>query len=173
MVPVDAILETSRLRLAPHELADFGDIAALWSDPAVVRLLGGVPSSEEDSWARLLRYAGNWKLFGYGFWAVREAATGDYVGDIGYLNARRTGVSGFDGDPEIGWAINVRHHGKGYASETVGAVLGWGAPRFRRTVAMISPDNTASLAVARRNGFGHFADSIYKNDPTTLWEYRF
>lgn len=169
----EQVFETLRLTLAPHGIADFPALAALWGDPEVVAFIGGQAATEEEAWARLLRYRGTWALFGHGFWAVRERASGDYVGDVGYLEARRTGVTGFDGDPEIGWSLNVRHHGKGYATEAVQAVLGWGARRFGRCVAMIDPGNEPSLAVARRCGFHHFADSRYKDAPTTLWEHRF
>jgi RimJ/RimL family protein N-acetyltransferase len=166
-------LVTDRLVMAPHSIADFDDLAAMWADPAVVRLLGGVPSNAEESWARLLRYAGNWALLGHGFWCVRHRNGGAYVGDVGFLEARRTGVEGFAGDPEIGWSLVTAARGQGYASEAVGAALGWGAGRFSRTVAMINPDNSASEAVARRCGFRHFAVSHYKDAPTGLWDYRF
>ncbi|KAB7647845.1 GNAT family N-acetyltransferase [Polymorphobacter fuscus] len=169
----DRILTTPRLTMAPHRVADFGDLCALWGDARVVRLLGGVPSNAEESWARLLRYAGNWALLGHGFWCVRRRDTGAYVGDIGYLEARRTGVDGFDGDPEIGWGLTVAAQGQGFASEAVAAALAWGNGRFARTVAMINPENAASQAVARRCGFRHFADGRYKDAPTGLWEYRF
>jgi RimJ/RimL family protein N-acetyltransferase len=168
-----ATLVTDRLVMAPHTTADFDELAAMWADPAVVRLLGGVPSNEEDSWARLLRYAGNWALLGHGFWCVRRRDSGAYVGDVGFLEARRSGVKGFADDPEIGWSLVVTAHGQGFASEAVGAALGWGSARFVRTVAMINPLNTASEAVARRCGFRQFAVSRYKDAPTGLWEYRF
>lgn len=169
----DRILTTDRLTMTPHGIADFADIAALWADPVVVRLLGGVPHNAEDSWARLLRYAGTWALRDYGMWAVRGRDTGTYVGCVGFLDARREGVEGFDGDPEIGWTLNVAAHGQGFASEAVRAALAWGAGRFSRTVAMINPLNTASESVARRCGFHWFAAATYKDAPTGLWEYRF
>jgi RimJ/RimL family protein N-acetyltransferase len=165
-------LLTERLVMVPHGLADFADMAAMWADPAVVRLLGGVPASEEDSWARLQRYAGGWALLDYGFWAVRRRDTGAYVGDVGYLDGRRTGVAGFDGDPEIGWSLAVAAQGQGFAGEAVAAALAWGTGRFARTVAMINPENSASEAVARRAGFRVFADGRYKDAPTRLWDYR-
>lgn len=167
------LIRTARLDMAPHGLSDFTDQAALWADPAVVRYIGGVPSTAEDAWARLLRVAGSWSLLGYGMWAVRDRATGAYLGDVGFLQARRTGVEGFNGDPEIGWSLNTFAHGKGYASEAVAAALGWGAGRFKRTVAMIHPENTASEAVAIRAGFQHFADATYKDAPAHLWEFHF
>ena len=170
-------INTPRLSMAPHAHVDFPDLAAMWADPAVVRFLGGVPNSEEDSWARLLRYAGCWSVMGFGFWAVRDRATGAYLGDIGFLEGRRSGVDGFAGDPEIGWSLNVWAQGKGYGSEAVRAAQAWGARHFagrhRRTVAMIHPDNLASTALAARCGFRHYAVARYRDAPTGLWEYRF
>ena len=159
--------------MAPHGIADFPDLMALWADPAVVRLLGGVPANEEDSWARLLRYAGNWTLRGYGIWSVRRRDTGAYVGCVGFLDARRQGIDGFGDDPEIGWTLNVTAQGYGFASEAVMAALNWGTGRFKRTVAMINPQNRPSEAVARRCGFEWFAAASYKEAPTGLWQYRF
>ena len=73
MIPV---LETERLRLRGHTLADFEPLAAMWADPAVVRFISGKPASREESWARLARYLGHWALLGYGFWAIEEKARG-------------------------------------------------------------------------------------------------
>lgn len=173
----DRMISTDRLTMKPHVMADFGDVAAMWADPQVVRFLGGAAFSEEDSWGRLLRYAGSWALLGYGFWAVRRRDTGGYIGDIGFLEGRRTGVEGMRGDPEIGWSLTSAAQGQGFATEAVLAALAWGGGhfdgRFRRTVAMINPDNAASVAVAARCGFRHFAVARYKDAPTGLWERRF
>lgn len=166
------IITTARLVMAPHGRADFADVAAMWSDERVVRFLGGVAFSEEESWARLLRYAGSWSLLGYGFWAVRRRDNGAFVGDVGFLEGRRTGVEGFHGDPEIGWTLKICEHGQGFATEATRAALDWGSGRFRRTVAMINPDNAASVAVAARNGFRHFSWARYKDAPIGLWEHR-
>jgi RimJ/RimL family protein N-acetyltransferase len=165
-------LTTQRLVLQPHRIGDFAEMKAMWADPAVVRFLGGVPSSDEDSWARLLRYAGSWALLEYGFWAVRQQDGGGYVGDVGFLDGHRTGVPGFEGDPEIGWSLVTAARGQGFATEALQAALGWGRGRFRRCVAMIHPDNAASVAVAVRCGFRHFRVARYKDAPIGLWEYR-
>ena len=73
--------ETERLILSAHGLEDFDDVARLWAEPDVTRFIGGRPSTAEESWARLLRYAGAWALLGYGFWAFRDKATGAYLGE--------------------------------------------------------------------------------------------
>jgi len=171
----DRTLATDRLVMTPHARGDFADLAALWADQRVVRFIGGQPSSEEESWARLLRYAGCWALMGFGFWAVRDRASGIFLGDVGFLEERRAGLDGFGGDPEIGWCLTPAAQGQGFAAEAVRAALVWGAAHFgtqhRRTVAMIHPDNAASVTVAARCGFRHYAVARYKDEPTGLWEY--
>jgi RimJ/RimL family protein N-acetyltransferase len=172
-MPVDPTLHTDRLVLAPHGLADFDDLSVLWADPQVTRFLGGHPASEEESWARLMRYAGSWALLGYGFWAIRRRSDGQYLGNAGYLDGRRSGVGSFGGDPEIGWSLAIAAQGQGYAGEAVAAALRWGRGRFRRAVAMIHADNAASTKVAARAGFNKFAHARYKDEPMGLWEHRF
>ncbi len=58
------ILESERLKLRGHGLDDFIHSAAMWADPEVTRYIGGKPLTEEESWARLLRYVGHWSLLG-------------------------------------------------------------------------------------------------------------
>ncbi|WP_188762996.1 GNAT family N-acetyltransferase [Sandarakinorhabdus glacialis] len=169
----DRTLTTPRLTMEPHGLDDFGDIAAMWADPQVTRFIGGAPHSAEESWSRLLRLAGCWDLLGFGSWAVRITDNGTFIGSIGFLDAHRSGVDGFGGNPEIGWALVPAAQGQGFASEAVAAALGWGDGRFGRTVAMIDPGNTGSVAVAARCGFRYFADARYKDAPTGLWEFRY
>jgi len=53
-------IETARLLLRPHTVDDFLDYVTMWSDEAVVRFIGGVPSTREQTWARMLRVAGMW-----------------------------------------------------------------------------------------------------------------
>ncbi len=168
----DRILTTDRLSLAPHIVDDFAEFSAMWSEPQIVRYFGVGPFCEEDNWQRLMRYAGNWALLGYGFWAVRCRDTGLFLGDVGFFDGHRTGVAGFDGDPEIGWSFAAAAQRRGFASEAVAAALAWGAGRFKRAVAMIHPDNSPSLAVATRCGFAPFALAEYKDAPVELWEYR-
>jgi RimJ/RimL family protein N-acetyltransferase len=70
------LLTTSRLTLRPHTRDDFLESYAMWSDPEVIRYIGGKPFTREEVWARLLRYAGHWAMLGYGYWVVREKESG-------------------------------------------------------------------------------------------------
>ena len=165
-------LRTARLTLAAHAPEDFDDVLAMWSDPEVVRYMGGAPSTPDAVWDRLLRYAGLWGLFGFGFWRVRETTGGRYVGDVGLMEMRRQIDPAFFGTPEAGWSLMTWAHGLGYAREAAEAVMSW-ADRtlsYERTVCMIHPDNAPSLRLAARLGFEAYAEARYKDRPVVLLE---
>ena len=150
------VIETTRLRLRRHRVEDFGACTAMWADPVVTRFIGGQPASEHQVWERLLKYAGLWSLLGFGYWALEERGSGRYVGELGFAEFMREIDPPIQGTPELGWALVTAAHGRGYATEAVGAALAWGEQRFgadSRTVCMISPDNLASIRVATKCGF--------------------
>ena len=165
-------IETERLTLRRHALDDFADIAALWGDPDVVKYITGEPLSEEDVWGKMMRMVGHWSLLGFGYWVVRERATGRFVGEVGFGDFKRRLSPAFDGAPEAGWALATWCHGKGYAAEAVRAALAWGDDHFSkaRMVCMISPENAPSLRLAEAVGFREYARSTYKGAATTLLE---
>lgn len=167
MIPV---LETERLRLRGHALADFEPAAAMWAEPAVVRFISGKPSTREESWARLLRYPGHWALLGYGFWAVEEKASGRFIGEGGFANFEREIEPRIDA-PEQGWVFASAAHGKGYASEALAAMLAWGDAHFGRRdfIAMIAPENAPSIKLAEKHGYREFTRTTYKGEPSVLF----
>ncbi|MEQ1707669.1 MAG: GNAT family N-acetyltransferase [Terricaulis sp.] len=164
------IIETERLRLRGHVLGDFEDFAAMWADEAVTRYIGGKPSTREEAWARLLRYPGHWVLLGYGYWLIEEKTSGRFVGEGGFGNFKREIEPPLDA-PEQGWALAPWAHGKGYASEAVGAMLAWGEAHFGRTdfVCMISPENAPSLRLAEKFGYREYGRADYKGAPSILF----
>ena len=83
---------------------------AMWSDPAVTRYIGGKTFSREEVWERLLRYAGTWTMFGYGFWVIREKVSGDFVGEVGFHSLHRNIVPPFGDRPELGFAPQFCAH---------------------------------------------------------------
>jgi RimJ/RimL family protein N-acetyltransferase len=165
-------IETERLILRGQTAQDFPAFAQMWADPVVTRFIGGVPLSEEESWAKFMRIAGHWTLLGFGFWGIFEKATGARIGEAGILDVKREIVPSFHGTPELGWGLLPAVHGKGYATEAVRAVISWAENRFGkvRMVCIIDPDNTASLRVAHAVGFREYARTTYKGDPTVLLE---
>jgi RimJ/RimL family protein N-acetyltransferase len=164
------MIETPRLILRGHRAADLGDTLSLWSDPDVVRHIGGRPSTREDVWARLLRYLGHWAVAGYGFWNLRERATDRFVGEVGLADFHRDLAFSFDGAPETGWALAPWSHGQGYATEAMTAILAWSAAAHPRTVCIINPGNLASLRVATKLGYRELGRADYKASEIIILE---
>jgi RimJ/RimL family protein N-acetyltransferase len=163
-------LETERLRLRAHRKTDFEALSKMWADPVVVRHIGGRPSTAEETWGRLLRYAGLWTLLGFGYWAVEERATSRFVGDVGLADFHRDMTPPLGDAPEAGWVLAPWAHGKGYATEALRAVLAWadGELARRTTVCIIDPDNLASLRVATKCGYAEFARGQLKGSPVNV-----
>jgi RimJ/RimL family protein N-acetyltransferase len=161
MVPT---LETERLVLRAHRLEDFPDLAALWSDPVVTRFISGIPQTPEESWSRLLRYAGHWLLLGFGYWAVEEKATRTFLGEVGFADMKRTIEPPLGTTPEAGWVFASSAHGKGFALEAVQAIHAWGANHFQAptSACIIHPENESSIRLAVKIGYREAARSFYK-----------
>lgn len=166
------VIVTERLTLKASELSDFDDSVAMWSDPIVTQFVGARPSTPEESWARLLRSRGLWPLLGFGYWAVRETATGRYVGEVGFADFHREIEPTFFGQPEMGWVLAAWSHGQGFGTEAVTAGLAWidQALAPPRVPCIIDPGNAASLALARKTGFKVVTHTAYKDAPIMLLE---
>jgi RimJ/RimL family protein N-acetyltransferase len=158
-------LETARLRLRPHRLDDFEAYAAMWTEPAVVRFIGGVPFSREASWSRFLRQIGLWYHLGFGFFAIEDKATGAWAGECGFHDLRRATTPSIEGTMECGWALITAMQGRGIAEEAMRAALAWSAAHGTsdRLTAIIDPDNPASLRLADKLGFTEFARGAYND----------
>ena len=164
------VLETDRLRLRGHRADDFGDSAAMWADPEVVRYITGEPSTESASWDRLLRYVGHWPVVGYGYWVVEAKDDGRFVGEVGFADYKRDIKPSLEGMPEAGWVLKTTEHGKGYASEAVRRIVDW-ADTFLdsdRTACIFDPANAASIWAAAKVGYEKHAMADSNGKPTLM-----
>ncbi len=166
------VITTERLTLRGHRLDDFRSCAAMWSDPNVTRFIGGNPSTEQQTWLRLLQYAGHWRLMGFGYWAIEEKGSGAFVGEIGFADFKRDISTLMRTAPEVGWALAPRFHGRGLATEALDAILGWSDrhARWPRTVCLISPDNLQSIKMATKCGYHEFERGLFNERPMLFFE---
>jgi RimJ/RimL family protein N-acetyltransferase len=162
-------LETERLILRGFRREDFASVYELWSDPRTVRLMGMKPMTEEDCWAKFLRTFGAWEVNGFGFWAAEEKSSGRFIGELGFLNAKRAIAPPLP-VPEMGWSFSSSVHGRGYATEAVAAAIPWGEEHFGRVrfSAIIGHENEPSLKLAHKFGFKEVTRTIYKEHPTIV-----
>jgi RimJ/RimL family protein N-acetyltransferase len=143
------ILETARLTLRELVPDDLDFLASMMADPEVSHHYDRRFSREAaDEWLhrQLERYASD----GHGLWLAVEKATGTPVGQVGLMmqtveNRRR---------PEIGWLLDRKQWGKGYATEAGAAVrdLAFSRWKYPEVISLIRPANTASQQVAERLG---------------------
>lgn len=167
MVPT---LHTERLVLRAHEADDLDACAAMWGDEEVARFIGGSPSTRQETWFRMLRYAGMWTLLGFGYWAITDRTSGVFLGEAGFADFER-GVPELAGVPEVGWALAPHAWGRGIATEAVEAVLAWSdttleAPEVR---CIIDASNDASIGVAAKCGFAHVGTAELGASPIGLY----
>jgi RimJ/RimL family protein N-acetyltransferase len=168
------LVETERLILRDHRLADFEAYAAMWSNPDVYRFIGGKARSREESWIRFLRHAGMWHHLGFGFWAIEDRTSGRMVGEAGFHELKREMTPSLEGTLETGWSLLPEMHGKGLASEAVAAMLVWAAANQpgRPVTCFIDPGNTASIRVAAKNGFVERCRAEYGGEPVIVFDHR-
>jgi len=168
------VIETARLRLRGYRAADFSATAAMWSDPIVNRYTTGKPLAPEEAWAKTLRNAGLWAVLGYGYWAIEEKASGDFVGEAGFADFHRDIAPSIVGIPELGYVLCSRAHGQGYAIEAVTAAIDWIDRQLHpeRTVCLIHDGNAASIRLAEKCGYREFHRTQYKGNNLVMLERR-
>jgi RimJ/RimL family protein N-acetyltransferase len=98
------VLTTERLALRGFRESDLDTVAAMESDPEVVRFLGtgaeaGRPRSRAESWTTMALMMGQWALKGYGSFAVEHGGTGAVIGRAGLLH-----LAGWP-EPELAFAF--------------------------------------------------------------------
>ncbi len=144
--PAGPILETERLLLRVPQADDFERFAEMLAHPSSLHI--GGPLLRHEAWRRFLQMPGAWVLQGFAMFSVVEKSSGRWMGQAGPWQP--------DGWPgtEVGYSFHPDARGKGYATEACAAamdyafdVLGWD-----EVIHSISPENTASQAVAKRLG---------------------
>jgi RimJ/RimL family protein N-acetyltransferase len=144
-------LHTGRLVVRPLRPDDVPTVVAYRNDPAVARHQDwDLPFSAADG-ERLARFVATapWPLYGDWYQLVVEH-DGVVVGDIGVGRTAR----GLQAD--LGYTLAGHAQGRGFATETVGAVVDLlFAEGVHRVHATLDPDNVASARLLERLGFRH------------------
>jgi len=161
---------TKRLILVPHGLDDVDDCARMWADPAVVRMIRDTPFSYQETWSRILRYAGHWSLLGYGYWVIRNRENGRFHGELGFARTYRTLPGEAAGLPEVGCTLERTSWGRSIGQEATLAVLRWmdDVACIRDTAAITDERNHAALAVLTTNGYRHCDQMDFEGKPFSV-----
>lgn len=140
-------IETERLILRPPVAADFDAYARTMADPEAARFIGG-EQTRAKAWRSFLTAAGAWAIQGFSTFSVIEKASGQWIGRLGPWHP-----VDWPGT-EVGWTLNRRVWGKGYAYEGAVAAIDWSFEHlgWHEVIHPIHPQNQSSLTLARRLG---------------------
>jgi RimJ/RimL family protein N-acetyltransferase len=150
---VQVFLETERLVLRRFTEADVDNLVELDSDPDVMRYInGGRPTPREEIENDFLpAFLDYYRRFtGYGFWAVIEKSTGDFLGWFHF----RPKPDGSPDEPELGYRLRKSAWGKGYGTEGSRALIRKGFTELgvRRVYAQAMVVNLGSSRVMEKAG---------------------
>jgi RimJ/RimL family protein N-acetyltransferase len=155
-------IETERLVLRPHRMADLDDLTVFHGDADVVRFVPwpvrGRAATAEALQVKLTQT----ELVTHGQWlvlAVEVRETGTVIGEVLLKWAS-------DRQGEVGFAFARSHHGEGYAAEAARAMLslGFDGLGFHRITAVVIDGNEASVRLLGRLGFrqeARFVDGVH------------
>ena len=159
-------LQTGRLRLRPFDDADEKDLFALQSNADILRYWDAPP------WSEPVRA----KAFITACRQMAEAGTGarlavDRVSDgvfIGWCSLKRWNPD--YRSASLGYCFDDAAWGHGYATEAARAWIEWGFDHLDvpYLTANIHPENTASLAVARRLGMEALREDVFHEMPSIV-----
>ncbi|MBR3493980.1 MAG: GNAT family N-acetyltransferase [Clostridia bacterium] len=143
------ILETERLVLREYVQEDYPALYALLSDPETMRYYPK-PYDEAGTQRWLDWSFENYRLYGFGLWAVVRKDTGEWIGDCGIT------LQKIDGEtlPEVGYHIRKDCWRQGYAKEAARAVRDWAFTHtdYPCLYSYMNAENEPSRATARANG---------------------
>ena len=157
-----SVLETPRLALREIVPADAAALLRLYREPSVSRYLGPPPPSEADELANIHQHrADYYQARGFGLWAVvLRAEPHVLIGRCGLLVSTIADRV----ETELSWVIAPAHQGLGLATEAAAGVRDHARNTLgeHRLVAVIAPDNAASIRVAEKLAMTPAGDVEYK-----------
>jgi RimJ/RimL family protein N-acetyltransferase len=166
-------LETERLVLRVPADSDVDPWTEMYAQPEVQRFLAARPRERVAAFIGEARdrHAAD----GFGILAAVRKEDGRVVGRAGMLvwddrtwTPTTLRDAGAHGEVELGWALHPDAWGRGYATEASAACRDYVLEHIRpRVVALIDPENSRSIAVARRLGLVHERDVLRGGSKTT------
>jgi RimJ/RimL family protein N-acetyltransferase len=151
-------LLSARLLLRPFAPQDLDNVADLSGNAEKMKYIGP-PLSRHQAKEALDWKIREWNRLGYGWFAVFEKQTRQFIGEVGIqafeYDARAR-------DVELAFIIKKQWQGRGYCTEAARAVLTFGFDRKQldKIVSIATPDNLPSQKTLARLGF-RFIDRRY------------
>lgn len=156
---------TERLEHRAMTPADAAAFFALNSNPDVMRYTcEPMLQSIEDAREAIVRYP-DFDRVGYGRWACVLRSTREMIGFCGLKHLPELD------ETDVGFRFFPEHWGQGLATEACGACLNFGFETLRlaRIIALVRPENGASIRVLEKCGMRPDGDVVYDG----VWALRY
>lgn len=151
------ISETNRCRIREMGPEDLNDLYDLYADSRVTQYTEALFADREQERHYIEDYIENiYKYFGFGTWLIHRKEDGVLIGRAGF-NYR----PGFD-EAELGFVIGYPYWRNGYAYEVCSHLLQLGKKvfEFEKIQALADKENTASICLLEKLGFGYAEDVV-------------
>jgi RimJ/RimL family protein N-acetyltransferase len=157
-------LKTDRLILRPLNIEDLDTVHAYASEVENTKYMLHLPNDTiEETSDFLARATNEWKKEEPNFFEFAITLEGKQIGAVSvYLNEQRT-------EGELGWILNKKYWGKGYATEAAVAVKDFAVNELKvsNLVAHCDFRNTASSNVMKKIGLTLVKDDGIRQYPKT------
>ncbi|HEX8361489.1 MAG TPA: GNAT family N-acetyltransferase [Longimicrobium sp.] len=167
MMPI--IVQTERLLIRGFTPNDAGFMLRLLNEPSFIENIGdrGVRTEEEAAAYLASGPIASYATYGHGLCRVELRETGEPIGMCGLLRREQ-----FD-DPDVGYAFLPEFWGRGFALESVAAMVEDGRRRLRltRIIAIVAPHNTASSRLLEKLGFTFEETTQFQPDGSEVQVY--
>ncbi len=160
------VLTTPRLQLRHMVENDVDDLLQIFSDPVAMQYYPRTRSrSEAEDWVQWTLH--NYAVWGLGMW-ILEDHTGAFVGQCGVIPQE---VHPDTPEFEIGYLLNRKFWGRGYATEAARACRDWGFHNLDTShlISIINPENFPSIAVAQRNNMTWREKTLWKGHNVSIY----
>jgi [ribosomal protein S5]-alanine N-acetyltransferase len=158
---------TERLEFAVADPLDLPGMAALLSDPLVMRYSIRGPRTPEQAREMIEAFQAAQSSQGFSKWTVRRRGTGDFVG---YCGLDYYPVEGRP-EVELGYRLATAYWGQGLATEAARAVLEWAFrdQRLPYVIAFLDPANLASVRVLQKVGMTRRFATMLSGHPMDVY----
>lgn len=153
-VVMKPILETERLLLRELNPDDAGDFFNLNENPNVIKYTGDKAFQNIDEAREFLENYQNYRLNGYGRWAVMSKENNEFVGWCGLKYNSSTD------ETDVGFRFFEHYWNKGFATESAGACIDYGFKNLNLNTVLgrAMQDNAASVKILEKLGMKYVRD---------------
>ena len=148
-------LKTARLSLRPLTQNDQNNLFTLYGNPQVMEIRKIGTQTREESDQRLEIILDQWQRRGYGYWAVFESQSREFIGDCGLREDPPNPLYSETEGVTLSYGLIPDYWGQGLTTEAARAVLDYGFSEkgFDEVYAMSQKNNQASMRILEKLNF--------------------